>query len=165
MATILDKIIIENNGTLRILEKENRYDLDGNLQAVSSVSRTILPGTNLSQEHPRIKAIAEVAHSSAFLETPIKSTLLPNWTGFNTEMLADTGFISVFVAASGVNPILGPSLPAVLTQVINNDIEMFTVIWNSIVTLGGATAEQKERWGAIARKYNLPTKFVQILIG
>ena len=94
-----------------------------------------------------------------------KPKRIANWDQFNAQMLSDPEFNQVYNTANAIAPVVCASLPAALTQVSNGQLSMFAVVWNQIMSLGGATQVQKDKWSQWGEDNNLPTEFVNILKG
>ena len=89
----------------------------------------------------------------------------PNWDLFNATMLNNERFIEVSSIGFQINPAAVSSLPAALAQVTTNGVSAFSLIWNFVCYLGGATPEDRLAWSLIAENNNLPSEFVNVLKG
>lgn len=96
---------------------------------------------------------------------PIIELPQPNWDAFNTQMLTDSEFNQIYNATNSIAPAICASLPASLTQVSNGQLSMFAIVWNQIMSLGGATVEMRTKWAGWATDNNLPEDFVAIILG
>jgi hypothetical protein len=87
-----------------------------------------------------------------------------NWDMFNLQMMSDARFNQVYNQCLSVAPIVCSALPVALDQITSKGNSLFTLIWNQLCSIGGATEEDKLEWGGYAVVNNLPQDFIDILI-
>ena len=90
---------------------------------------------------------------------------LANWDNFNLQMMSNPRFNEVYSQCLSVAPIVANALPTALDQVTSKGTSLFTLIWNQLCSIGGATNEDREIWGNYAIQNNLPLDFTDILKG
>jgi hypothetical protein len=94
----------------------------------------------------------------------IQKVSMPNWDNFNLQMMSNPRFNQVYNQCLSVAPIVCSALPVALDQVTSKGLSLFTIIWNQLCQIGGATAEDKLVWGTYAEDNNLPLDFIEVLI-
>ncbi len=95
---------------------------------------------------------------------PTTDTPPANWDNFNLQMMTNSRFNQVYNQCLSVAPIVANALPTALDQVTTKGYSLFTIIWNQLCVIGGATAEDKQLWGGYAEANNLPQEFIAILV-
>jgi hypothetical protein len=86
-----------------------------------------------------------------------------NWDNFNLQMMSDARFNQVYNQCLSVAPIVANALPVALDQITSKGNTLFTIIWNQLCSIGGATVEDKIVWGEYATNNNLPLDFIEVL--
>jgi len=94
---------------------------------------------------------------------PIPEPPVANWDNFNLQMMSNPRFNQVYNQCLSVAPIVCSALPVALDQVTSKGLSLFTIIWNQLCQIGGATAEDKLVWGTYAENNNLPLDFIEVL--
>lgn len=100
-----------------------------------------------------------------WIVTPIPELPVANWDNFNLQMMSDTRFNQVYSQCLSVAPIVANALPTALDQVTSKGTSLFTLIWNQLCSIGGATVEDREIWANYGIDNNLPLEFIDILRG
>ena len=96
---------------------------------------------------------------------PIPEPLPANWDNFNLQMMSNPRFNEVYAQCLSVAPIVANALPTALDQVTSKGTSLFTLIWNQLCAIGGATNEDRLFWAQLAQNNNLPSEFISILKG
>jgi hypothetical protein len=86
-----------------------------------------------------------------------------NWDMFNLQMMSDARFNQVYNQCLSVAPIVANALPVALDQITSKGNTLFTLIWNQLCSIGGATPEDRVLWAGLAINNNLPDDFVNVL--
>jgi hypothetical protein len=89
----------------------------------------------------------------------------PDWDMFNLQMMSDARFNQVYNQCLSVAPIVCSALPVALDQITSKGNTLFTLIWNQLCSIGGATPEDREAWAELGINNNLPDDFVNVLRG
>lgn len=89
-----------------------------------------------------------------------------NWDAFNATLLADVRLNQVCGAATQAGAFLAVAgLPTALGQVATNGLASFALVFGRVCEVGGATAQDRDGWAAIAEACNLPAEFVAAIRG
>lgn len=87
---------------------------------------------------------------------------LPDWDAFNLQMMSNIRFNQVYGQCLQIAPIVASALPTALAQVATHGNNLFSLVFNQICLLGGATQVDRNNWKEVALSCNLPTDFVEI---
>lgn len=89
----------------------------------------------------------------------------PNWDGFNAAIMVDPQLNALLGAVLTIAPAIALGLPSALAQVATQGPTVFSLTFNALCQLGGATAGDRDAWAALAEANNLPADFVAIVRG
>lgn len=90
---------------------------------------------------------------------------IPDWDGFNAEILADVPLNTLLGAVLVLSPAVALGVPVSLGQVAKEGTASFAIAFPALCELGGATTEAREAWAVIAEDHDLPADFVAIVRG
>jgi hypothetical protein len=133
-------------------------------------------GIELHEEIARLGYILEqvdgvwVADNEEAVQTIIDnfvppSAILLNWDAFNLQMMSLPRFNQVYNTCLQNAPLVATALPTALDQVTTRGYTLFTLVWNQLCQIGGATKTDRNNWANIAVNNKLPNDFIAILRG
>jgi hypothetical protein len=113
---------------------------------------------------PRVAWIVdwEAGTISAPAHTPSVST---NWPALVAAIQSDEDFNAVWASANAIKPMLAASLLVAFGNVATGGLATFAALYEAVCALGGATAEQRVAWAALAEQHHAPPEFVAIVRG
>ena len=95
----------------------------------------------------------------------IKSRLPINWRGFKQSMMLDTAFNTLLGDVFAVNPSVAIQMPIALAQIDSNAVDSFALVFDAFCQIGQVSSEQREDWAILAESFNLPSEFVEVILG
>ena len=95
----------------------------------------------------------------------VAARLPSNWAGFNADILIDNAFNTYFGVVLNNAPAIATSLPAALTQVATQGLETFELVFTAFCQVATVTTQDRQSWANLAVTHNLPTSFVDLLLG
>jgi hypothetical protein len=90
---------------------------------------------------------------------------ITNWNGFRIAMVSSVSLNSFIASAMLVAPIPCIALPAIISNIENDDYEKFEATWNAIVSaVDEVPVEVIQEFSVAAQLYSLPKRFIDLIV-
>lgn len=159
MPTTVDEIVIRESGEIILVEKTSV----GTATAYSR--RSINVGDDYSTESARVQSICDLVHTETYLGIPVNPNANADWNSFNAAMLSDPDFNTYYGTGLATAPAITASIPAALTQVVQNGVGSFALVFNAFCTAVLVTSTDRNDWAVLAETANLSSEFIDVLRG
>lgn len=89
------------------------------------------------------------------------------WTAFNFALFTDADFVNYGKTANQVNPFFVPALVERYGRIVLDGLQEsnFAAYWQSFCLAFDVSAEHRNEWATLAKRFDLPEDFISVIRG